>query len=96
MDPVLRRAIFDRADFRCEYCHLHCNPLPSVPFHVEHILARQHGGQDSLENLALACHRRNLRKGPNLTGLDPETAELTRLFVSGCGNRERIGMELEQ
>jgi hypothetical protein len=47
---------------------------------VEHILARQHGGQDTLENLALACHRCNVRKGPNLTGLDPETGGLTRLF----------------
>jgi hypothetical protein len=51
-----------------------------VPFQVEHIIARQHGGDDSLVNLALACHRRNLRKGPNLTGLDQETGELTRLF----------------
>jgi len=31
-------------------------------------------------NLALACHRCNLRKGPNLSTLDPETGELTRLF----------------
>lgn len=51
-----------------------------MAFHVEHIIARQHGGDDSLSNLALACHRCNLRKGPNLTGLDPQTGGLTRLF----------------
>lgn len=51
-----------------------------VSFHVEHIVARQHTRDDSRENLALACQRCNLRKGANLTGLDPETSELTRLF----------------
>jgi hypothetical protein len=51
-----------------------------VLFHLEHIIARQHGGNDTPDNLALACHRCDLRKGPNLTGLDPITGELTRLF----------------
>ena len=32
------------------------------------------------ENLAWACFSRNLRKGPNIAGLDPETGELTPLF----------------
>ena len=26
---------------------------------------RQHGGKDDVDHLALACHRCNLRKGPN-------------------------------
>ena len=80
MDPALRRMVVERAGHRCEYCHLQGDHLPSAPFHVEHIIARQHGGDDTPENLALACHRCNLRKGPNLTGLDPETGELSRLF----------------
>jgi len=80
MEPVSRKLVFERAGFRCEYCRLHCDHQPSVVFHLEHIIARQHGGDDSPENLALACHRCNLCKGPNLTGLDPETGELTRLF----------------
>ncbi len=33
-----------------------------------------------MDNLALACPDCNLRKGPNLTGIDPETREVTRLF----------------
>jgi hypothetical protein len=41
---------------------------------------RQHEGGDAAENLALACHHCNLHKGPNLSGLDPQTGELTRLF----------------
>jgi hypothetical protein len=31
-------------------------------------------------NLALACHRCNLRKGPNLTGIDPISGEIIPLF----------------
>ncbi|MFZ0962513.1 MAG: HNH endonuclease [Terriglobia bacterium] len=48
--------------------------------HVEHIVAKQHGGSDDADNLALACHRCNLRKGPNLTGVDPLSRELVPLF----------------
>ena len=49
-------------------------------FHVEHIVARQHGGSDDLDNLALSCRRCNLYKGPNLSALDPETGHHTVLF----------------
>ena len=48
--------------------------------HIEHVVARQHGGTDDHSNLALACHRCNLRKGPNLTGIDPATGEIVALF----------------
>jgi hypothetical protein len=51
-----------------------------LPFHIEHVTSRQHGGKDSAENLALACHHCNLHKGTNLSGLDPKTEKLTRLF----------------
>jgi hypothetical protein len=80
MDPALRSVVLERAGFRCKYCPLHGDHQPAVPFHVQHIIARQHGGNDSPANLALACRRCNLCKGPNLTGLDPDTGELTRLF----------------
>ncbi len=43
-------------------------------------IAKQHGGRDSLDNLGLACHRCNLRKGPNLIGVDPVSGELVPLF----------------
>ena len=39
-----------------------------------------HGGEDDLDNLALACIDCNLHKGPNLTGVDPETGLITSLF----------------
>jgi hypothetical protein len=47
---------------------------------VEHVVAKQHGGSDEPANLALACHRCNLRKGPNLTGIDALTSEMVPLF----------------
>jgi HNH endonuclease len=80
MQAALRKLVEVRAGYRCEYCRLHHDFQPLAAFHVEHIIARQHGGQDTSENLALACHRCNLHKGPNLTSRDPETEALTRLF----------------
>jgi hypothetical protein len=47
---------------------------------VEHIIPGQHGGTSVSENLALAGPGCNLHKGPNLTGIDPDTGEVSRLF----------------
>jgi hypothetical protein len=47
---------------------------------MEHIVARQHEGGSVEGNLALGCQHCNLRKGTNLTGIDPETGNITRLF----------------
>lgn len=64
---------------RCEYC-LFPESASELPFHIDHIIAQKHGGQSESENLAWACFSCNLRKGPNIAGLDPETGELTPLF----------------
>jgi hypothetical protein len=53
---------------------------PLIPFHVEHIVSRQHGGSDDPNGLALACDRCNAYKGPNLTSVDPDTRTVVRLF----------------
>ena len=79
MDAATRELVRLRAGERCEYCRLHQEDSPLV-HHIEHIMAKQHGGSDDLSNLALACHRCNLHKGPNLTGLDPLTREVVALF----------------
>jgi len=68
-----------RASGRCEYCRLPQSAFKR-PFHVEHIVARQHGGPSRLDNLALACWNCNLKKGPNLSGIDPKTGQATALF----------------
>ena len=68
-----------RAGGRYEYYR-----IPEVafrrPFHIEHIIAKQQGGLTDPDNLALACGACDLRKGPNLTGIDPQTREVTPLF----------------
>lgn len=80
MDASNRKTVRERAEKRCEYCRLHQDHLPFVPFHVEHVIAKKHGGTDDLTNLALACDRCNLHKGSNLTGIDPETGKVMQLF----------------
>lgn len=80
MNAATRELVRQRAGRRCEYCRLHEDDDPLFAFHVEHVIARQHGGSDALANLAFACHQDNLRKGPNLTGIDPRSRKLTRLF----------------
>jgi hypothetical protein len=51
-----------------------------LPFHIEHVIARQHGGGDNEENLCLSCSRCNLHKGPNIASLDRSNGTLTPLY----------------
>jgi hypothetical protein len=80
MDEAVRHLVRQRARQRCEYCRIPQDALPWATFHVEHIAARQHGGTDDVENLALACRRCNAYKGPNLASIDPATGAVMRLF----------------
>src|SRR5439155_1312060 len=80
MSPALRAQVRERAGNRCEYCQLRQEDSPLAALHIEHIVPRIHGGSDDLDNLALACIDCNLHKGPNLTGVDPETKRVTELF----------------
>jgi hypothetical protein len=43
-------------------------------------MPKKHGGDDDPSNLALACHHCNFHKGPNLTGIDPESGNITPLY----------------
>lgn len=79
MNPALQAAVRHRADSRCEYCHFP-ESLAELPFQIDHVIARQHGGATVLENLALSCCYCNRYKGPNLTGLDPATQDVVPLF----------------
>src|ERR1017187_1714191 len=79
MDAAARNLVRSRADKRCEYCLLR-QEYGHLAHHVEHIVAKQHGGSDDPTNLALACHRCNHCKGPNLTGFDRESGRIVPLF----------------
>lgn len=80
MSPATRTLVRERAENRCEYCHLHQDDSPLAVLHVEHIRPRKHGGDSHPPNLCLACIDCNLHKGPNLTGIDPDSGDLTPLF----------------
>jgi hypothetical protein len=79
MDPTLEQLVRDRAAGLCEYCQMP-EPYDRPAFEIEHVIARQHGGRTVSGNLALACFTCNKRKGPNLSGIDPVTRRITRLF----------------
>lgn len=67
-----------RAQGRCEYCLI---PEVFLSLHEpDHIIAAQHRGSTSPENLALACFDCNRQKGPNLSSVDPETGQIVQLF----------------
>jgi hypothetical protein len=76
----LRSLVRRRAGNVCEYCRLPQAVAPIVRFHIEHIVARQHGGATHPDNLALACGQCNFHKGPNIAALDPEDGQLVPLF----------------
>ncbi len=79
MDQGTRELVRLRAGNRCEYC-LHRQEDAETTHHIEHIVAKQHLGSDDPFNLALACIHCNSHKGPNLTGMDPESGSIVPLF----------------
>ena len=81
IDASLRDLVWHRAQGRCEYCRLPQRAIEAT-FHVEHILAQQHSppDADAPDNLALACHQCNLRKGTNLSTIDPTSGSVVQLF----------------
>ena len=80
MARSVRQLVRQRAGRRCEYCHLPDLDVSLPLFHVEHVIARKHGGADDPGNLCWSCHRCNLSKSSNLAGIDGTTGRLVRLF----------------
>ena len=78
-DQPLTQQVWQRAGACCEYCRMP-QEFDPLPFQIDHIIARKHGGAATVENLALACFPCNNHKGPNIAGIDPVTEEITRLF----------------
>jgi len=80
MDAAARESVRQRASQCCEYCQLPEFADPYFVFHLDHIVARQHGGSDATENLCWSCGRCNRRKGTNLASIDQKTGEQVGLF----------------
>lgn len=76
---VLYGQIQQRAQFRCEYCH-YPEILSAAPLSIDHLQPQSLGGDNSPENLALACRRCNERRYNFTIGTDSETGQSTPLF----------------
>jgi hypothetical protein len=74
----IRAIVRYRAGKRCEYCHKP-DKYGAYPFHVDHIIARKHKGEDDLENLAWACFECNVNKGTDIASYN-EMGILIPLF----------------
>lgn len=73
---ALQDRVRQRANYLCEYCHTN-ERWQYDPFTMDHVLP---SGEDTLENLALACFHCNRRKSDRQTALDPETDQTVPLF----------------
>jgi hypothetical protein len=76
---MLRTAVTQRANHRCEYCHA-TDRYQIGLFELDHIQPTSRGGPTSLENLAYACPHCNDHKWAFLDGTDSTTGESVRLF----------------
>ena len=50
MDAATRNLVRQRAENRCEYCRLP-QEYAELTHHIEHIISKQHGGSDEVDNL---------------------------------------------
>ena len=64
---------------RCEYFLIHQDDV-IAGHQTDHVIADKHGGPTTLSNLALAFILCNIRKGSDLSSVDPETNDVTPLF----------------
>lgn len=75
----LRRAVAQRAGFRCEYCQLP-EMAAMIKFQIEHIISLKHGGSSTSENLAFACPICNSEKGTDIGTILGDEAVFVRFF----------------
>jgi len=79
MRKDLERRVRRRAGGRCEYSLMPQTAI-AFTFPIDHVMARQHGGETRSDNLVPACVRCNRHKGPNLAGIDLPTKAMVPLF----------------
>lgn len=80
MLPItVKREVTQRAKDCCEYCLSQLDFSPTG-FSIDHIVPKARGGDDSLDNLALACQGCNNYKHTATTATDPVSGQVTDLF----------------
>jgi hypothetical protein len=76
--PPVERAVFRRDGNACRYCRSHSF------LSIDHVVPRCQGGDDDIENLALACKKCNSRKN----GRTPEEAGMALLPAPPMGDQQ--------
>ncbi|WP_445630724.1 HNH endonuclease [Nostoc sp. DSM 114167] len=79
IDDATKEIVRKRANYLCEYCH---SPerISTTRFTVDHLIPKSIGGDDEINNLALACRRCNERRYNFIAGYDSETQAVVPLF----------------
>lgn len=78
LSALIQEQVRQRANYLCEYCHA-SERWQYVSFTVDHVIPRSLGGNDRLENLALACFHCNRRKTNRVTAMT-ESGDEVALF----------------
>lgn len=79
MKSSLENLVWRRANGRCEYCQI-SHEFDEMTFEIDHVVAQKHRGKTTASNLALACFPCNHHKLTDLSGIDPRTRRIVRLF----------------
>jgi hypothetical protein len=75
-----RRAVRQRAEYRCEYCRI-AEADTEFGCEVDHIISEKHSGNSEMANLALACFFCNRNKGSDVGSiLSPDCPDFVRFF----------------
>lgn len=89
ISSALRKEVRERAKGCCEYCLLP-EAQAFFPHEPDHVIATKHGGESTIENLALACFDCNRFKGSDIASIDPFNGKLTQLFDRAGKNGRSI------
>jgi len=75
---AMRHQVFERADYRCEYCQV--SKLVILSLEIDHILPISLNGKTTLDNLCASCDKCNKYKKKITEAIDPQTNTLQPLF----------------
>ena len=76
--PKLRREIFKRDNWTCQYCG---RKAPFVELEIEHKKSKKDGGADNVENLTTSCFECNRGKASQSLTAPQDPTIISRLLV---------------
>jgi len=79
VSETIRQRVRQRAENRCEYC-LSYQDYIMGRLQIDHIQPLAKGGDDTEDNLCLACELCNQYKWAQTQGSDPQSGEIVSLF----------------